>query len=1018
MLYTPTSNFRSKKGYFGVATSQGPSGHWMRTLGARVQPNSDRSVAWRHIFMTAKLIWNAISQPDSPTDPITELTAAQAWAIVAGYYFGILQAGFQVDGVQEEGVLIGCQSEEAYFTMCQTNLASLGITAPVSPPLTEIAAAPAGTTVTDTIAPTTLSVTPQPGEEISPLGAVFTASMAVAVSAYATPTSNTSNGPYWYDFIPNQLAITQGGTADCSSEIQLPPESSPTIYNTTFTASGLPSGVTASFNGMGNPATLTPTQQVITGLTLTASAIAAPGSYEITVTCVSNGVTNYCYFTLVVYSTAENTYTLQATGLPAGATVSPNPTTITPSYNPAGPALTGGVTFTVNVPYTQALGTYPFTATLTGPNTPVAVTPSITVTTSGLVPVTPPAIFAFPSALSSATVYDSGYNVTGFQLDYEWVQSWVYPAASWVWNGTGWEETDAPAAPGIWEIAASAQYDLGYAAPAVSTWSPILFSGPNMPSAADVLAAWVANYGPLPSSGNIKFQACYLDPATGASGPALSCTATWEAGTLRGADLSTWTGPIWGWGIQLVWNNTTTYQPGTAVEDSGVFWLALAASTGVTPTEGAYWTNLTSPVYDAAFTYAYQQVVTYSGQSWYALQQSTGQTPSNSQYWQASPFGAWNSGTAYFTNGLVTYGGLTWTALQDSTGVTPAAGAYWSNTQDISPLGPVAPGTFSFAATVAAYNGYSGTITFSGKGSGYIPTGTPPGLIELPPGTSISFDPPTLTFAADTPPNAQVLVTITAAAGAQAFSGPLKISGTDGISTRSSSFTTSVQGDVVEAPPFNLLTIGVFNTNPYTPSPSTTTVAVALGNASAEDIAAVMLATCANPAITFAWDDVNPTVPAGTYSSPGTATVNLTITIPASIDTAGIQVLISAQAGAYTASCGLFLGGTGLANVTASASPALLTIPSPGTGSTTVTFNNYGNAAVTLAMSSIVTGTPVTTAFSPSTVTVPAASGSVPGTASTTATVTMPSGVSLPSAGVLMVGTEGGATASANVEVI
>jgi hypothetical protein len=302
MLYTPNSTKTSKRGLYGVVTSRGPTGPWMRRLSFPVQTNTPSSVLWRHIFLTAKQNWLSLFTAGAPVPGFPLVSTAGAWDLINGFYYGILQTGPLENNIQGMGTLISCTDGEAYYQMVQANAASMGL----------------------------------------------------------------------------------------------------------------------------NP-------------------IATPGLVS----------------------------------------VGGNPT-----------------------------------------------------------PAAPPPVFAFPKTMGCSTLYDLSYNVTGFQLTYTWSGSWTYPASPWSWTSSGWGPATGGDAPGLWEIYASASYTDSYSPPDASTWQPILFSGPNIPLAADVLAAWIANYGDLPASGSIKFAMCYVDPTTCASGPLLSATASWKQGTLKGMPLAEWTGPI------------------------------------------------------------------------------------------------------------------------------------------------------------------------------------------------------------------------------------------------------------------------------------------------------------------------------------------------------------------------------------------------------------------------------------------------------------------------------------------
>jgi subtilase family serine protease len=185
---------------------------------------------------------------------------------------------------------------------------------------------------------------------------------------------------------PNDVTITQGGSG--TSAIAITP-SNGFSGKVTFSASGLPSGVTASFTP--NPATTTST------LTLTASATAATGSVTMTVTGTSGTLRNTTKLSLTVTAVVQSfslsaspqavtitqggsgtsaiaitpsngfsgKVTFSASGLPSGVTASftPNPatTTSTLTLTASATAATGSVTMTV----TGTSGTLSNTTTLT-----------------------------------------------------------------------------------------------------------------------------------------------------------------------------------------------------------------------------------------------------------------------------------------------------------------------------------------------------------------------------------------------------------------------------------------------------------------------------------------------------------------------------------------------------------------------------------------------------------------------------------------------------------------------------
>jgi VCBS repeat-containing protein len=147
---------------------------------------------------------------------------------------------------------------------------------------------------------------------------------------------------------PSSLTITQGSTG--ATTVLANPDSSPV----TFSISGLPSGVTASFSP--NPAvnntevtfkvsatatvgtfnvTVTGTEDGLTATTTIALTVKALGDFSLTAqpspVTVSKGSTATTTITVVPTDGFDQEVTLQASGLPTGVTASfnPNPATTT-----------------------------------------------------------------------------------------------------------------------------------------------------------------------------------------------------------------------------------------------------------------------------------------------------------------------------------------------------------------------------------------------------------------------------------------------------------------------------------------------------------------------------------------------------------------------------------------------------------------------------------------------------------------------------------------------------------------
>ena len=186
-----------------------------------------------------------------------------------------------------------------------------------------------------------------------------------------------SSGPlYTLSASPNSMSIVQGNQG--TSTITITPENG---FNgsVSFSASGLPSGVTAVFNP--NPATSTST------LTLTASGTATTGTATVTVTGTSGSLTQTTTLTLTV--TPAPSYTLSASpnslsvaqGSQGTSTI-----TITPEngFNGSVSFSASGLPSGVTAAFTPNPATSTSTLTLTASGTATTGTATVTVTgTSG-----------------------------------------------------------------------------------------------------------------------------------------------------------------------------------------------------------------------------------------------------------------------------------------------------------------------------------------------------------------------------------------------------------------------------------------------------------------------------------------------------------------------------------------------------------------------------------------------------------------------------------------------------------
>jgi hypothetical protein len=228
----------------------------------------------------------------------------------------------------------------------------------------------AGTTSTGTF---TLTITGTSGTLRN------TATIALTVTAAPNYTLSAS---------PTSLTMTQGGNG--TSAIRITPQNG-FSGSVSLSASGLPSGVTASFSP--NPATTTST------LTLAASSVATTGTVTVTITGTSGTLRHTTTIALTVTAapnytlsasptsltmtqggngtssiriTPQNSFSgsvsLSASGLPSGVTAAFNPNPTTSATNSSTLTLTANsaaTTGTVTVTITGASGTLTHTTTLT-----------------------------------------------------------------------------------------------------------------------------------------------------------------------------------------------------------------------------------------------------------------------------------------------------------------------------------------------------------------------------------------------------------------------------------------------------------------------------------------------------------------------------------------------------------------------------------------------------------------------------------------------------------------------------
>ena len=239
-----------------------------------------------------------------------------------------------------------------------------------------------------------------------------TTTVSITVSATAAPDYSLSASP-------SSLTIAQGSTG--SSAITVAPQNG---FNgsVTLSASGLPSGVTASFN----PASATSTSS----LTLTASATAVTGTSTVTITGTSGSLSHTTTVSLTVsipvnfsLSASPNSLTVaQGSNGSSTVTVAPQngftgtvslsasglPSGVTASFNPASATTTSSLTLTASA--TAATGTY--TVTITGTSGSLSHTTTVSLTVPTTLTATPTAL-SFNYYIGSPTPAAQAISVTG-----------------------------------------------------------------------------------------------------------------------------------------------------------------------------------------------------------------------------------------------------------------------------------------------------------------------------------------------------------------------------------------------------------------------------------------------------------------------------------------------------------------------------------------------------------------------------------------------------------------------------
>ena len=232
----------------------------------------------------------------------------------------------------------------------------------------------------------------------------FPSGNEACASLPSTCISVTPGGTATPDFTiaasPTSVSVTQGstGTSTISTTVSGGFNSAVSL-----SASGLPSGVTASFS----PASIAAPGSGSSTLTFTASSTATLGTSTVTITGTGGGVTHTATVSLTITSTATPNFTISASpssvsiakGAAGSSTVSTTvsggfnsaialsasgqPTGVTVSFSPASIAAPGSGSSTMNITVASTATAGTSTITITGTGAGITHTATVTLTVTG-----------------------------------------------------------------------------------------------------------------------------------------------------------------------------------------------------------------------------------------------------------------------------------------------------------------------------------------------------------------------------------------------------------------------------------------------------------------------------------------------------------------------------------------------------------------------------------------------------------------------------------------------------------
>ncbi|HET6842104.1 MAG TPA: hypothetical protein VFK06_10510 [Candidatus Angelobacter sp.] len=209
-------------------------------------------------------------------------------------------------------------------------------------------------------------------------GVTHTTTVSLTINAAATPNFAVSASP-------TSLSVTQGASGSSTISTTVSGGFNSAV---SLSASGLPAGVTASFN----PTSIAAPGSGSSTLTFTASSTATTGTSTVTITATGGGVTHTTTVSLTITAAATPNFTVSASptslsvtqGASGSSTIS---TTVSGGFNSAvalsASGLPSGVTASFNPTSIAAPGSGSSTLTFTASSTATTGTSTVTVTATG-----------------------------------------------------------------------------------------------------------------------------------------------------------------------------------------------------------------------------------------------------------------------------------------------------------------------------------------------------------------------------------------------------------------------------------------------------------------------------------------------------------------------------------------------------------------------------------------------------------------------------------------------------------